>query len=74
MNNVSAKDVLNGVIFKLHQKIEVTPSKNFTVVDTAISVNPVSGDVNVLLSIDYVNGEHTGTDVIKASQLKEFLK
>jgi len=63
-----------GVRFKLHQKIEVTPSKSFTVVDTAISVNPVSGDVNVSLTIDYVNGEHTGTDVINASQLKEFLK
>jgi hypothetical protein len=74
MSNVSAKDVLNGVKFNLHQKIEVTPSKSFTVVDAALSVNPVSGDVNVSLTVDYVNGEHTGTDVINASQLKEFLK
>lgn len=74
MINLSAKDVLNGVKFALNEKVTVSPTKNFTVVDAAFSVNPVSGDVNVSLTVDYVYGDSTGTDVINASQLKEFLK
>jgi hypothetical protein len=74
MRTLSANNVLNGTKFKFHEKIEVTPTKHFTVVDAAIAINPVSGDVNVTLTIDYVNGNHSGIDVINASQLKEFLK
>lgn len=74
MRNVSANSVLNGVQFNLNQKIEVTPTKHFTVVDASISVNPVSGDVNVSLTIQYVDGNHSGIDIINAAQLKEFLK
>jgi hypothetical protein len=74
MSNVTANDVRNGVKFKLHERVNVSTHKHFTVVDASLSVNPVSGDVNVSLTIDYVNGEHTGTDIINANQLKEFLK
>lgn len=74
MTDVTANDVLNGVKFKLHERVNVSTHKHFTVVDASLSVNPVSGDVNVSLTIDYVNGQHTGTDIINASQLKGFLK
>lgn len=74
MTNLSANDVLNGVKFKLNEKVTVSPTKHFTVVDAAFSVNPVSGDVNVYLTVDYVYGNSTGTDIINASQLKGFLK
>jgi len=74
MSNLSAKDVLNGTKFKLHQQVEVAPDKKFTVVDVSISVNPVSGEVNIQLTVDYVFGDKTGTDVVKSTQLKEFLK
>lgn len=70
----TASDVLNGVKFNLNERINVSPAKHFTVVDANLSINPVSGDVNVYLTIDYVNGEHSGTDIIHARQLKEFLK
>lgn len=74
MTPILANDVLNGQPFKLNQQINVSPEKHFTVVDVALSVNPVSGDVNVNLTVNYVYGDKTGTDVINARQLKEFLK
>lgn len=74
MTHTLAKDVLYGLSFKLNEQINVSPEKYFTVVDVGLSVNPVSGDVNVNLTVNYVYGDKTGTDVINARQLKEFLK
>jgi len=74
MTDTLAKDVLNGLSFKLNEQINVSPEKHFTVVDVSLSVNPVSGDVNVNLTVNYVFGDKSGTDVINSRQLKEFLK
>lgn len=74
MTLILANDVLNGHPLKLKQQVNVSPDKHFTVVDIELSVSPVSGDVSVYLTIDYVFGDKTGTDVIDSRQLKGFLK
>jgi len=74
MTTFSQAAVLGGHSIKVNDTILINPSRHVTIVGSDISINPDSGETDVIFVINFYDGERSGTERVHRKHLSDWLR